>query len=372
MSRFPDNWSKLNVVLCHDWLTGMRGGERVLDLLCEGFPGAPIFTLFHNTKAISGAINSHRIWTSWLQGVPGIFSNYRYLLPLFPSAIEMLDAPPADLLISTSHCVAKGLRPTKGARHLCYCFTPMRYAWTFYEEYFGHSRAKTLLAKMMLPPLRRWDVQSSKRVDRFVAISRHVQKRIKDFYGRESDVVYPPIAVDRWTPGPVRREGRFDLIVSALVPYKRIDLAVQAYTRLGRPLKIVGIGSETARLRRVAGPNIDFLGWQSDEEILALYRSARLLVFPGEEDFGIVPLEAQACGCPVVAYGRGGILETVQDGGTGVFFANQAVEDLLAAVEKCAATRWDPAVIRANAERFSPQNFVDGLAQSIANCLKPV
>ena len=186
MKRFPAEWDKLNVLLCHDWLTGMRGGERVLELLCEGFPNAPIFTLFHKPKAISPAINSHKIWTSWLQGVPGIFSSYRYLLPLFPSAIELLDPPPADILISTSHCVAKGLRPKRGTKHLCYCFTPMRYAWTFYDEYFGHSRAKAALAKVILPPLRRWDVESSKRVDRFVAISRHVQKRIHDFYGRES------------------------------------------------------------------------------------------------------------------------------------------------------------------------------------------
>jgi glycosyltransferase involved in cell wall biosynthesis len=369
MPNFPEEWSKRSVVLCHDWLTGMRGGERVLETLCLGFPNAPIFTLFHNPKAVSPIINRHRIWTSWLQPVPGVTRYYRYLLPLFPSAIELMDAPPAELLISTSHCVAKGLKPKPGMKHLCYCFTPMRYAWLFYDEYFGKSAVKAALAKVLLPVLRKWDFTSSRRVDRFVAISRHVQQRIQDFYQRDADVVYPPVDTERWTPGQNVRSGDFDLIVSALVPYKRVDLAVEAYNQLGTPLKIAGTGSEAPKLRRMAGPNIEFLGWQPDEDLLKLYRSSRLLVFPGEEDFGIVPLEAQSCGKPVVAYGRGGLLETVQEGVSGVFFKEQTVEAIKAAVRTCAAVRWEARAIRAHAEKFNTQNFIDGLNASIRSCL---
>ena len=370
MPDFPEEWSKLNVVLCHDWLTGMRGGERVLETLCEGFPNAPIFTLVHNPAAVSDVINRHRIWTSWLQAIPGVKRHYRYLLPLFPGAIELMEAPPSQLLISTSHCVAKGLKPGVGAKHLCYCFTPMRYAWLFHDDYFGRSAAKAAAAKLLLPILRKWDLASSQRVDQFVAISRHVQQRIRDFYNRDADVVYPPVDTERWTPGLTLTSGSFDLIVSALVPYKRIDIAIHAYNEMGYPLKIAGAGTELERLRRMAGPNIEFLGWQSDDEILQLYRSSRQLVFPGEEDFGIVPLEAQACGKPVVAYGRGGLLETVVDGVTGVFFREQTPEAIKNAVQRCSTAQWNPATIRANAEKFSVSNFISGLATCIEKTLR--
>ena len=369
MHKFPSEFQKLNVALCHDWLTGMRGGERVLDILCEAFPSAPISTLIHNPAAISDAINAHPLTTSWLQGVPGIMKRYRYFLPFFPGAIERMPIQDVDLLISTSHCVAKGLRTRPGARHLCYCFTPMRYAWTFYDEYFGANPLKAFIAKPILGSLRRWDKQASDRVDRFVAISKHVEKRINDFYGREADVVYPPVDTESWTPGGARAGG-FDLIVSALVPYKKIDLAVKAYTQLGFPLKIVGVGTELEALRTAASSNIEFLGWQPDAKLLDLYRACRMLIFPGEEDFGIVPLEAQACGAPVVAYGRGGLLETVRDGHTGVFFKEQSADSLADAVQQCAATPFDPAAIRANAERFCTANFISGLAESIEKCMR--
>jgi glycosyltransferase involved in cell wall biosynthesis len=369
MPTFPDSWSHTRVVLSHDWLTGMRGGERVLEILCKGFPSAPIVTLIHKPGAVSDVISRHDIRVSWLRRIPSIATLYRYLLPVFPSAVESMCAPEADLLISTSHCVAKGLPSKPGTRHLCYCFTPMRYAWTFYDEYFGNSRARALAAKAMLPRLRAWDRKTSDRVDRFVAISRHVQQRIKDFYNRDADVVYPPVDTERCTPGS-GTSGDFDLIVSALVPYKRIDLAVDAYRRAGRRLKVVGTGSELKRLQAMAGPNTEFLGWVSDEAVLDLYRQCRLLVFPGEEDFGIVPLEAQACGRPVVAYRKGGALETVQEEVSGVFFEEQSPESLLEAVDRCSAARWDPQAIRAHAEAFSVQNFIDNLAVSIRRCLE--
>jgi glycosyltransferase involved in cell wall biosynthesis len=246
----------------------------------------------------------------------------------------------------------------------------MRYAWSFYEEYFGDNRLKTLLTRPLLAALRMWDRRASRRVDHFVAISRHVQERIRQFYGREAGVVYPPVDTGLWTPDPdMNPGGAFDLAVSALVPYKRVDLAVRAYTRSGRPLKIIGAGTESDRLRAMAGPNIEFLGWQTDAQILKNYRQCRLLVFPGEEDFGIVPLEAQACGKPVVAYGRGGARETIVEKETGIFFHQQTEEALLAAIDQAAARAWDAQAIRRHAEKFGIDSFISGMEREIARCL---
>ncbi len=365
---YPPSWKSLRVVLCHDWLTGMRGGERVLELFCQAFPNAPIYTLICNRKVISETITSHPIHTSWLQSIPGIEKHYRNFLPLFPSAIEQFRLPEADLIISTSHCVAKGLRAQAGTRHLSYCFTPMRYAWLFRDEYLGGNLLKRQLARPLLAWLRHWDRKTVGRVTRFVAISNHIRDRINRYYEREADVVYPPVDLNRWTPD-FKPAGDFDLIASALVPYKKIDLAVQAYTKSGQPLKIVGTGTEFAKLRAMAGANIEFLGWQSDSQLLELYRRCRLLIFPGEEDFGIVPLEAQACGRPVVAFGRGGVLETVKEGLSGVFFDTQTPEALQQAVDICRGKTWDPAAIRAHAEAFSIQAFINEMSDSIQNCL---
>jgi len=400
------------VILAHDWLTGMRGGERVLEILCRAFPQAPIHTLFYNPDAVSDVIKRHPVKTSWLQNIPGIFKYYRNFLPLFPSAMESLRVEgPADLVISTSHCVAKGLVAPEGARHLCYCFTPMRYAWVFYDEYFGNNPLKKALLAPILRRLRQWDKESSARVDCFATLSEHVRQRIKNFYGRDADVVYPPVDLSFWTPELIRPPklvsacGRaaapsaaagganppgesflqtarpeaspylfeiqdkphknYDLVVSALVPYKRIDLAVKAYKKLGYPLKIVGTGTEAGKLRQMAGDNIDFLGRIPDDQLRELYRHCRTLIFPGEEDFGIVPVEAQACGKPVVAYAKGGVLETVVKDVTGIFFNEQNETALLEAVRQCAARDWDSAAIRQNAARFSEQNFINGLSACI-------
>jgi glycosyltransferase involved in cell wall biosynthesis len=370
MKQIPKDWATLNVALAHDWLNGMRGGERVLELLCESFPEAPVYTLLHQPEGVSDTINRHRIVSSHLQRIPGFVSRYRYFLPLYPWAISQFRPEPADLLISTSHCVAKGLPRPPGARHLCYCFTPMRYAWSFYDEYFGANPVKKLLLQPVLKRLRSWDHDHSAGVDRFVAISHHVQKRIKDFYGRPADVVYPPVDTERCTPGPggPGHDG-YDLIVSALVPYKKVDLAVETYNRLGHKLVIVGTGTEFERLKAIAQPHITFLGWKSDAEILELYRRCRMLIFPGEEDFGIVPVEAMSCGKPVVAYGKGGAAETVVDHESGVFFEEQTPESLAEGIERAGKIHWDPRHIRQNAERFSVQNFLDGLAHSIHACL---
>ncbi len=369
-ARFPASWRDLRVALAHDWLTGMRGGERVLEWLCRGFPRAPVHTLIHCPASVSATINAHPVHTSWLQNVPGIRRHYRYWLPLLPSAAAGLRPEGVELLLSTSHCVAKGIRPPPGARHLCYCFTPMRYAWTFYEEYFGRNPLKRLLLRPLLARLRAWDLAANRRVDRFVTLSLHVRDRIRRFYGREADVVHPPVDTSFFTPAAGGGTEAFDLIVSALVPYKRVDLAVRAYTRAGRRLKVVGVGSGRRRLERLAGPSVEFLGWRCDEDVRALYRACRCLVFPGEEDFGLVPLEAQACGRPVVAFARGGVTETVVDGETGLFFGEQTEEALADAVERCAARRWDAGAIRRHAGRYGPQAFLDGLNESVQQCLR--
>lgn len=366
--RFSPAWSDLDVILAHDWLTGMRGGERCLELLCQGFPDAPIFTLKYDAHEVSAVIRNRPVHTSALQHLPFFSKRFRYLLPLFPELIEQIETPEADLMISTSHCVAKGVVPQPGTRHLCYCFTPMRYT-LFYDDYFGTYPLKKRVIMPLLRRLQNWDRQSAQRVDRFVAISEHVRDRIRRFYDRDADIVYPPIDLERCRPGGVR-QGDFDIVVSALVPYKRIDLAVAAYTELGFPLKVVGTGSEADDLRRAAGPNIEFLGWQSDREVVNLYRTCRYLVFPGEEDFGIVPLEAQACGVPVMAFGRGGALETLVPDETAMFFADQTTKSLLTAVQRAGAMDWNEVRIRKNAKRFGTQQFLDGLAESVQACLQ--
>ncbi len=346
----------------------MRGGERVLALICEQFPQAGLYTLLQKPNAVDDVIAKQVKGTSWLQQFPGISRYYRYMLPLFPAAVRSLKSPDADLVISTSHCVAKGIPIREGTKHLCYCFTPMRYAWVFYEEYFGRNPIKKQLMKTLLTQLREWDKRTSESVTRFVAISKHIQERIKRYYGRESDVVYPPVDVQRLNGNGLPPEN-FDLVVSALVPYKRIELAVEAYNRLGFPLKIVGTGTEFHTLKKNAGKNIEFLGWQHDDEIKKLYQQCRCLIFPGEEDFGIVPVEVQACGRPVVAYAKGGALETVINGKTGVFFQEQSVDALLYAIEECRSVAWNPTIIRQNAERFSQDHFLRGLHGSIQACL---
>lgn len=368
-SPYPDDWKSLRTVLGHDWLTGMRGGERVLELLCDGFPGAPVLTLLHHAEAISERINRHPVQTSCLQRIPGIHRHYRHLLPLFPLAVRTLHTPPADLLITSSHCVIKGLKRPAGGRHLCYCFTPMRYAWLFFDLYFG-GVARRAAAAPLLALLRAWDRRANAGVDHFVGISRHVQERIQRFYGRPSDLVYPPVNTQQWTPDG-KPPGDFDLIVSALVPYKRIDIAVRAYSRTGRKLKIVGIGGEAGRLKALAGPSVELLGRLPDADILELYRRCRALVFPGEEDFGIVPVEAQACGRPVIALARGGATETIRDGVSGVLFQDQTEASLLEAVEKAGDLSWNPEAIRAQAENFSEARFIAGMAGSIRRCLAP-
>ncbi len=359
------------VALAHDWLNGMRGGERCLDLICKEFPQAELYTLLYRPEQVSAAIRARRVHVSGLQRVPGFRNHYRWFLPLFPMAIESFRVPAdVELVLSTSHCVAKGLVPPKGAKHLCYCFTPMRYAWSLQEDYFGRNRLKRAALDLALARLRKWDRAASARVDRFVAISQHVKARIEKFYGREAAVVYPPVATQFFTPDARGGHDGYDLVVSALVPYKRVDLAVRAYSRTGRPLKIAGTGTEWAALKALAAPNVEFLGRVPDEGVRELYRRCRFLVFPGEEDFGIVPLEAQACGKPVLAFGQGGLLETVRAGETGVFFNEQTPEALADAAARAEGIAWDAAAIRSHAEQFGERRFLEGLRAEIGRVME--
>src|SRR3989338_590093 len=323
----------LKVALSHDWLNGMRGGEKCLEVFCELYPNSPIYTLFCEPGKVSSTIRKHTIIPSKLQAFPKIYSYYRYYLSFFPGAVESFDLEGYDLVISTSHCVAKGIRKGPRTLHICYCFTPMRYAWGLFEEYFGKNG---LLMKRALQHaikrLKAWDLRTADRVDHFVAISEHIRKRIKADYKREADVIYPPVDTDYFTPDPAVARENFYLIVSALVPYKKIEMAVQSFNELGLRLVVIGDGPEAVSLKRAAKKNIEFLGWQPDAVVRDCYRKARALIFPGEEDFGIVPVEMQACGGPVIAYGKGGALETVHFHQTGLFFNEPRPESLKKAV----------------------------------------
>ncbi len=356
MESVKEGRDSLRVALVHDWLTGMRGGEKCLEVLCELYPDAEIFTLLHHKGTVSPTIERLTIHTSFIQALPFSKKRYRNYLPLFPSAIDKFDLTPYDLIISTSHCVAKGAIPRKDALHVCYCHTPMRYVWEMYNEYFGKDRAGSF-TRIIMPAiaryLRSWDVRTSSRVHHFIANSENVRKRIQRHYHRDAEVIYPPVDVSQFQLSD-RDDGYF-LIVSAFAPYKRIDLAIEAFNKLRERLVIVGGGPEERRLRTLAKSNIEFVGWAATEQLIEYYRGCRALVFPGEEDFGIVPLEAMASGKPVVAYGKGGVLETVVERGenpTGLFFHEQTSKSLLEAIQKFRTMTFDSHEIRNHAARF--------------------
>jgi len=345
----------MKIAFVHDWLTGMRGGERVLEVFCEMYPAADIYTLFHIERSVSPSIESHRIYTSFLQKAPGIKKYYRYYLPLMPIAIRQF-----DLVISFNHCVAKGARVSKKSVHVCYCFTPMRYVWELRDQYFGINRGNFFLrevAQCFFPFLRNWDVSAAKRVDYFIATCRNVQGRIKRCYSRESEVIYSPIDMQRFSLSAQRDD--YYLVVSAFAPYKRIDLAIKAFNLLGKSLKIVGCGQDEKLLKKIAGPTIEFLDWQPDNAVVELYKRCRAFIFPGEEDFGLTPLEAQACGRPVIAYAKGGALETVIDNETGIFFDTQTHQALADAVLRFESKEngFIPEKLRLHAQAFDKNKF---------------
>ena len=356
----------MRVALVHDWLTGMRGGERLLHELALLFPGSPLYTLIHVPGSTSDAIEGLRIHASPLSRLPGAARHYRKLLPLFPWAIERFELEECDLVVSTSHAVAKGIRPPPGARHLCYCMTPMRYVWDQIDAYLGHG-ARRALATPLVAYLRSWDRRTStpERVSRFVAISRTVADRIQRHYGRTASVLYPPVDVER-IPGASRPPEDFYLMVGGFVPYKREDLAIEAFRASGRTLLVAGDGPTRARLARGAPENVHFLGRVPDADLIDLYQRCRALIYPQEEDFGIIALEAQAAGRPVIAYGRGGATETVIPLGadadaspTGVWFDVPDADALREAVQTFERheSEFDAKSIRAHAQGFGLGRF---------------
>ena len=365
--------SGLRVALVHDWLTGMRGGEKCLEVLCRAFPDATLYTLIHRRGALSPAIEAMTIKTSPLQRVPGVFRHYRRLLPLMPLATRAWKPDGVDLVVSLSHCVAKAVRVPEGVPHVCYCFTPMRYAWQGRDAYldgWADRPVRKGLADLVLNGIRRWDRASAAGVTHFVAISETVRARIAACYGRESRVIPPPVETSFYTPADVARED-FYLCVGALVPYKWIEHAVTACSLTGRKLVVIGEGPERDHLQRVAGPTVRFLGWQPDEVIRDHYRRCRALLFPGEDDFGIVPVEALACGAAVIALGQGGAAETI-DAEVGRTYSSSHAEALVEVIEEweAAGCPADPLAARERALAYSlpafRQRLLDYLADVVA------
>ena len=347
------------VALVHDWLTGMRGGERTLEAICDLCPGAERFSLLHVPFSVSTTIESRPIHTSFIQHLPFSSKFYRFMLPLFPAAVEQFDLDEFDVIISTSHCVAKSVIPTGRASHLNYCFTPMRYAWDQFDAYFGPERVGPALSQALrwwLSAMARWDASTAGRVQRYVAISQYVASRIRRYYNRTASVVYPPVDTVFFRPSG-EPPGRYALIVSALVPYKRVDLAIRACRLAGVPLRVVGTGPDLKRLRAHSTNGVEFLGAVSDQEVRGLYQNAAAVLLPGTEDFGIAPVEAMACGRPVVALGRGGACETVVDGLTGALVAQASDAAFADAIDHVISARLDPYDIRKHALKFSRERF---------------
>lgn len=366
----------MKVALVHDWLTGMRGGERVLERLCAMFPDAPITTLVWKRGAVSPTIESHPIRTSFLQGLPDATTRYRWFLPLFPAAIESFRFEGFDAVISVSHAVARAAITPPGTFHLSYINTPMRYIWELEPQYFPPGRFPGPVqwtVRQICAQLRKWDVATSGRPTAMIGNSSHVADRIRRCYGREAEVITPPVALSRFRPARGARE--YYLLAGAMAPYKRGDLAIAACARLKRRLVVAGTGQEQTALAKLAGPDVEFIGgWISDERMAQLYAGATALLFPGEEDFGIMPVEAMASGCPVIAYGVGGALETVGRGASpearaalargeaaqvpgGVLFAGQTVESMVDAIERFERIAFDPEAVAARAAPFSEPEF---------------
>jgi glycosyltransferase involved in cell wall biosynthesis len=376
----------LKIALVHDWLTGLRGGERVLDHLAKRFPDADLFTLIQVPGRTTPAIEAHRIQTSPLDRIPGIERHYRKLLPLFPWAIRAFDFAGYDLILSTSHAVAKSVRVPEGVAHLSYCFTPMRYIWDQTDAYLGRGPRRWLAAPL-IAGLRRFDVATSgpEHVTRFVAISTEVAQRIRRHYHREARVVAPPVDISWIAPARESPEN-FYLLVGGFVPYKRDDLVIETFRGLDRKLVVVGDGPGRAALESRAPANVEFTGWVAEAGLASLYRRARALIYPQREEFGFVAIEAQAAGRPVIAYAAGGALDTVRPlapagadsvtpldrAATGIFFHRPEASALAEAIERFEKVEnsFEPSRLRSWAQRFSPARFDEAFDREIALTLE--
>ncbi|MEO8433067.1 MAG: glycosyltransferase [Acidobacteriota bacterium] len=348
----------------HDWLNGMRGGEKVLETILEIVPQPTIFTLFHVPGSVSETIERHPIRVSALDRIPGARRHYRQFLPFFSKAVESFDLSGFDLVVSSSHCVAKGAIAPAGVPHLCYCHTPVRYAWDQLDVYFPPGSLVRSVQRAFVRRLREWDRATADRPNRYLANSSAVAGRIRRNYGRDAAVCHPPVDVD-YFEGDGAARSDFLLAVGALVPYKRFEWAIEAAAKAGRQLVVVGRGPEEARLRRIAGPSVRFESGVSPERLRDLYRQCAFFVQPGEEDFGIASVEALACGAPIVALARGGASDVVDDGETGVLYSGEGGDALAEAVGRAGSLRFDYTRMRARALRFRPERFIDEFRREI-------
>jgi glycosyltransferase involved in cell wall biosynthesis len=363
----------MKTALVYDWLLTMGGGEKTLSAIQEAYP-SPIHTLVHDSKRMKGtAFEGKQVHSSFIQKFPFSKRLYRNYLPFFPLAMEQFDLSSYDVILSASHAVSKGVLTHAGQIHLCYCFTPMRYAWDLTHRYLeGVSGVQKLVARASLHYLRNWDISSLGRVDHFAAISHYIAGRIKKVYGRDSTVIYPPVETEDIAFSAVK--DNYYLTVSRMVPYKRMDLIVEAFSHLpDQRLVVVGDGPEMKKVKSLAKKNVEILGWQPDEKIRDLMRGAKGFLFAAEEDFGIVVVEAQAAGTPVIAFGKGACLETVVPGRTGIFYPRQSIDSLIEAIHVFEKTTFDPAEIRAHAQKFNRQRFIEEFKQFVAmKILDPV
>jgi glycosyltransferase involved in cell wall biosynthesis len=356
----------MKVAIVHYWLVGMRGGERVLEVLCDLYPEAHVYTHVYLPGAVSRSISCHLVTTTFIGHMPFAATMYKKYLPLMPMALEQLDLSGYDLVISSESGPAKGVIAHPDAVHLCYCHSPMRYIWNLYHQYRSDAGMTT---RLMMPAfahyLRSWDQLSADRVDAFVANSHNVARRIWRYYGRRAAVVYPPVDTDSFRAKSGAPRGDFYLLVGELVAYKRADLAVRAFNHLRKRLVVIGGGETLASLRQLAGPTVEILGTQPIDVLKSCYSQAKALVFPGEEDFGIVPVEAMAAGCPIIAFRKGGACETVLEGKTGAFFEEQTVESLVRAVLNFETIHFDPELIANHAATFGTARFKSEMCEVI-------
>lgn len=360
----------MKVAIIHYWLVGMRGGEKVIEALCEMYPQADIFTHVYVPDMVSASIRQHRIIPTFINSLPRAAKMYKTYLPLMPLALEQLDLRGYDLVISSESGPAKGIIPPSDALHVCYCHTPMRYIWNMYHDYReGAGRVTRLLMPPLSHYLRMWDVTSAARVDSFVANSGTVARRINRYYGADATVIHPPVDTETFSIVPSAELEDYFLMAGELVSYKRPDLAVRAFNEMKLKLVVIGGGEMLDEIRRLAGPTVTVMGSQPFDVLKQHYARCRALIFPGEEDFGMVPVEAMASGRPVVAFGRGGATETVSDGVSGVFFSEQSVEAIASAVKRMASLDLDPRQIAAHASQFGRQQFFEKMRGHIDTLL---
>ena len=350
-----------NIALVHDWLTTYGGQEAIVNVLFGLWPNMPVYTIIYDEEGeCKNIVEGHEVYTSFIQKLPLAKRKYRTYLPLMPMAIEQLDVTGYDVVLSTHHAVSKGVLTTADQLHISYVNTPIRYAWNLYHEYMRdgfQGKISAGLARLVLHYIRIWDQQTANRVDVFIGNSHNVANRIWRVYRRKAEVIYPPVEVDKFQPAS--KKDDYYVTFSRLVPYKRVDLVVEAFTKMGKPLVVLGDGPDADKIKAIAGSNVEFLGYQPNDVVVDVLGRAKALVFAANEDFGITPVEGQASGCPVIAYGRGGALETVIDRETGLFFNEQTPQSLIKAVEEFENIQKNFKIekLRYNASRFSTDRF---------------